>query len=925
MSDPGEGDAPVERGTANGASRDGHIDFSGYSLAQLRELQHSIDPVAFPLNAANLQAALERFEAAQLANGASGDANAVRHTRRDGWLGWITAKLRRQSLFGAGAIDASGTEIVLEGWQRSWLGPAIQASVRIPRDRIRNVARDGATIRFEIRRRFWLRRVQVLEAASSDAAERIVAALPPTQSVGFEQQWAEVRRFNATLHALGASAWVTPALVLLNVAAYVACMVAAGRPGGFEIASLLLWGGNYGPLTITGQWWRLLSALFLHVNLLHVVLNLWALWHVGRLVEKLYGRWMFVFLYLASGTLAGLASILWDPRQVSVGASGAIFGLFGALFAFLAHDHSNVPRSIVRVHWLSTLPFVLFNLVSGALQPGTDNAAHVGGLVGGFVLGWILVRPVDAEARAPFPFRQSLAAFMVGGAAVLLALLQTHAIRTQLTGPEKFWRSHEWYSKGEAQNLERWQEITGRAGAGTMSDAELAAHFRKDILPFWAEAQKRLARDPVPRDPKEAAYVDFVRTFVDLRLRAATTLISLAEHGGSEGQQEMQTLSQQANLLQARGARLILRESMDHRPRALASSPWVLQIRRLLGGGFRHCVEGPNWYNLPLAPSDDPKDAPALRHEAACRAQRLFMDADYRTLDRLLTQSAAHLEDLPDGSSTVTALADGLGTLFEYGGVDLEQAFGKTADWRRSIPGSINADLTEASMLEAWAWVARGHGTRDSVSPQGWAQFAQRLEMSAQTLQDIEPRASGNLIWHTTMIGLSLVRSNVDEDQRRGLFSHALQALPGNVDVYAARLHALMPRWGGSFDDVDNLISSANDRTNDPYSHQRYAELYAKYAYSEGDDVNVFREGKLYWPWMKEGLEALIAAHPHSDRILNTAAFFACRAEDEEAYRALRPRLEHHTSATAWTQAYTLEKCDKSMHYAAPKAERTTI
>jgi rhomboid protease GluP len=292
------------------------------------------------------------------------------------------------------------------------------------------------------------------------------------------------------LDAIGGKPFVVAAIVAINIAVYVAMAIVTKRLGQFTLPQLLAWGANFGPLTVNGQWWRVFTALFVHFNLLHLALNMWALWNVGRLSERLFGRGTLLFVYVAAGILASLSSIAWNPSLSSVGASGAIFGVFGAFLAFLSRQRRQIPSVIVRKHWISTLAFVLFNLVSGAIQPGIDNAAHVGGLLSGFVLGFILARPLDAQARKALPVKQSVGAIVFLVIAVAAALWQAQGIGSGLTIPERYFRAHTAYAQGEVQNLQLWAELATQASSGSMSDAELGQRFERDILPFLAETER---------------------------------------------------------------------------------------------------------------------------------------------------------------------------------------------------------------------------------------------------------------------------------------------------------------------------------------------------------------------------------------------------------------------------------------------------
>jgi len=149
----------------------------------------------------------------------------------------------------------------------------------------------------------------------------------------------------------------------------------------------LNWGANFRPLTTEGQWWRLLTSTFLHGGLMHLLANMYGLLFVGIFLEPLLGRTKYLIAYLLTGILASVASLWWYDATVSVGASGAIFGLYGIFLALLLTKvfHPDFAKSFL----LSTAIFVGFNLLMG-LTGGIDNAAHIGGLLSGFIVGLIL-------------------------------------------------------------------------------------------------------------------------------------------------------------------------------------------------------------------------------------------------------------------------------------------------------------------------------------------------------------------------------------------------------------------------------------------------------------------------------------------------------------------------------------------------------
>lgn len=167
---------------------------------------------------------------------------------------------------------------------------------------------------------------------------------------------------------------------------------------------LVKWGSNLPGKTLgAGQWWRLLTSAFVHGNLLHLAMNMFALWQAGQLVERIFGSARFAGLYLLAGIGGSLGSLLWglvtQHPVNSVGASGAIFGIIGGLFAFIGREHSGVPPTVVRDLRSSLAPFLLFNIGAGFLYPHTDNAAHIGGLVGGWLAGHLLARSLHVPAQ----------------------------------------------------------------------------------------------------------------------------------------------------------------------------------------------------------------------------------------------------------------------------------------------------------------------------------------------------------------------------------------------------------------------------------------------------------------------------------------------------------------------------------------------
>ncbi len=888
---------------------DGLIDFGAYSIEQLQELQPCLDRCAYPENYRRLIDALQQKASPRSAGLPPERMVPGRFTTRGGWLGWLTAKRIRSPVYGPGWIEVGSSNLVLSGLQRTWLGAGMTSQVLVEFSAVRNVACDGTYICFEIRRAYRYPARVRFECESTAQAEALVNQLPLTTTPRFAVRGQEAREFHQTLQTLGGRPLVTPALVAANFVAFVAMAVIAKSPGGFTVQQLWGWGANFGPLTVNEQWWRLLTSMFVHLNLAHVLLNMWALWNVGRLSERLFGRGSFLALYLATGLLAGIGSIAWDPSLTSAGASGAIFGIFGAFLAFLFRQRAELPRALLRSHWVSTVAFVLFNFVSGAWQPGIDNAAHVSGLLSGLFLGFLLARPLNPASRRRFPLRQAAAgaAFIVS--VVGVGIWQVKGLGSTLTGPELYARSHGAFLAGEQSNLRLWADLAARANSGSISNTELAQRFELEILPFWKIQKDQLAKDSKTLSASQRQLGQLAAQFADLRFQWASALIEGANNNDQQRFKDAVTLMNETTVVQARLDRVNLRSRMEHRPRALASNPLVIRAREWLVGYHGECVVAPPPLQMPVSAADDQRDGPALRHALACEAQHLFMNGDYERLDALLNRSVATLEDLPDGSSRYEALIGGLSNLFDYGRLSVDSAFGHTADWRRQTNDSVMSELAEAMAFRAWAWAARGHDSANSVTNQNLATFGYRSELAAAALQDIASRAVHNPLWYSLSINVGLDQGH-DAGQLRTLFDQGAREAPGYRPLYRAMLRALMPRWGGSYLDEDQFINAVDwDRVR-VRGDEWYAELYSAYADLEGDDVDLFQATEINWRRMRVGYGALIRRYPSSDWMLNRFANFACRAADRDEYQRLRRSVGVRYAASAWSQKVSLASCD---------------
>lgn len=177
---------------------------------------------------------------------------------------------------------------------------------------------------------------------------------------------------------------ITSIIINLNIVVFV-CMVISGvHFGSPNSMELLEWGANRRAETSHGDWWRLVSSMFLHGGIMHLFLNIFGLVIAAIFVEPVYSRVKYLIIYLASGICGSLASIYWYENAVSVGASGAIFGLYGAILGLTLTNA--FPKNDKKDILMFIGPYVGISLLFG-LTEGIDNAAHIGGLLSGVVLG----------------------------------------------------------------------------------------------------------------------------------------------------------------------------------------------------------------------------------------------------------------------------------------------------------------------------------------------------------------------------------------------------------------------------------------------------------------------------------------------------------------------------------------------------------
>ncbi|MEO8442637.1 MAG: rhomboid family intramembrane serine protease [Betaproteobacteria bacterium] len=323
------------------------------------------------------------------------------------------------------------------------------------------------------------------------------------------------KEFEQRLLATTPHAYVTPLIVAANLGVF-AVMVALGiQVLGGRAEEYLRFGANFAPLTTGGEWWRLFTCTFIHFGIVHLAFNMWALWDSGRLTERLFGNGWFAVLYVFAGLCGSSASMLWNQEVISGGASGAVFGVFGALLAYMTVERGSIPPATLNHLRVSTSTFVVYSLFYGFVQSGIDNAAHLGGLTGGFIMGLILSRPLDEIIRRRGRLRRAALAVVLAAVTLPTAALYTPDTSRVYREARVLQKEIEVFSAEEKRLQAEFMAIAEQSRAKKIDAAAALAQLQTGLLPAWDAAVARFAS--VELDTRAPARKDY-----DLLLRYAT-------------------------------------------------------------------------------------------------------------------------------------------------------------------------------------------------------------------------------------------------------------------------------------------------------------------------------------------------------------------------------------------------------------------
>ncbi len=375
------------------------------------------------------------------------------------------------------------------------------------------------------------------------------------------------------LHARPAQAPVTVTLLAVNILVFLAMLLNGGSLWHGSTAVPLQWGANFGPATQDGQWWRLGSALFLHFGVIHLLLNMWALWDVGRLIEQLFGRWRFIALYLGSGIIGNLLSLAIQGNQaVSGGASGAIFSLYGALLVFLLRERRQVDPGEFRWLFGAASAFIVLALVMGLLVPGIDNAAHLGGLVAGALWGLVLARRWTHRSPHPRATRTIAAAVLVAATTALVVNIPAPSYRL---GEElRARQAISQFLQQDQRISQQWETILGQGQKDKLSFDQLAGRIDDTVTTPYQQSFEQLSGLHLDAAAPSAPTLEALRAYAARRTDASQAM--------AEGLRDRDAEKFRKALESARQAPVMMRGGS---PVGAASAPVVPEAASTQGEG----------------------------------------------------------------------------------------------------------------------------------------------------------------------------------------------------------------------------------------------------------------------------------------------------------------------------------------------------
>lgn len=392
------------------------------------------------------------------------------------------------------------------------------------------------------------KRIQMATGGSSESPGA-------TNQGGLDSARREEQAFRAQLKTFAPVPWVTYSLVAANFLFWIYAVVTGASVISTPSERLLELGGLATSEVQRGEVFRLISATFLHSGVIHLALNMLCLANIGPMVERIYGHGAFALIYLGSAVIGSSVSLHFAAQSaVSVGASGAIFGIAGALLTGVLQHRSALPERFSNQTFSSIGVFIAYSLVQGFSHSGIDNGAHLGGLIGGAMVAYVLPERFDLEQFSRLlKIRVTAAAISIMTATTVLAISASPARVDQGIQPE-FVRAVEQFDRFMKVIEASHKEME----AGRLTPRDLDSQSRSVHAPMARDVLRRMGDisfpQSDPRWPLHAEITHFCGVLLEI-LEMESSIEDEVEEPTAANPERMAELERE---LEASGERLAL-------------------------------------------------------------------------------------------------------------------------------------------------------------------------------------------------------------------------------------------------------------------------------------------------------------------------------------------------------------------------------
>lgn len=389
-------------------------------------------------------------------------------------------------------------------------------------------------------------KVKAANREGNPAWDDAIENLKQQTIVAATEEVKQAEEINKVMKLSGSNLYATYAIITINVIVFFLMVIDGAGIMDTNAVVHIKWGSNFTALTLSGDWWRLITNVFIHFGIIHIVMNTYAFYTVGVYLEPMLGKTRYITAYLCTGVLASIASLWWHKDGVnSAGASGAIFGLYGVFLALL---FTNLIPKQMRIALLQSIGiFVAYNLVYG-MKSGVDNSAHIGGLVSGLVIGFIYYLGLRKEETGN---KKQLVAFAIAAvtAAAAFYYLDTNKVSKDERAPilneisilsdvdgEKFLKKYTEFIDMQNRALEPFhiKDIT---------DAELTKKLNEISLAEWNKAETLVKEvEGYKVSEKTKRKIAVMKEYVRLRKEQIMMVEKIATEGMEKYQKEYDEL-----------------------------------------------------------------------------------------------------------------------------------------------------------------------------------------------------------------------------------------------------------------------------------------------------------------------------------------------------------------------------------------------